>query len=287
MYSVAWNNFIEFAEKQLLKSNFPPTTEVVCDYIAWLSLKGYASSSIKSYVSALSYHCKIKNVADPTDTFVVKKLLVGLTRIDVRKDIRMPITHEILLKILIALPDVCFSNFEAILFSSLFTVAFYGFLRVGEIVPDSIGRQGHALFKENISYRPTSRSIELFIPHSKTDQCSIGTTILIPATDDSTCPVRSFLAYDSRRPKYPGLYFKHFNGLPVTRYQFSAVLKKALNSAGVNCLLYKTHSFRIGAATSASLAGLPDEEISSFGRWKSNAFKNYIRIPSASLLSRC
>ena len=73
MYTAAGKTFAEFTEKQLLKSIFPPTIDVVCDYIAWLSLQGYASSSIKSYISALAYECKIKNVSDPTDTFMVKK----------------------------------------------------------------------------------------------------------------------------------------------------------------------------------------------------------------------
>jgi hypothetical protein len=41
----------------------------------------------------------------------------------------------------------------------------------------------------------------------------------------------------------------------------------------------KGHSFRIGAATAAAIQGASDEDIQRMGRWKSQAFKRYIRIP--------
>ena len=43
---------------------------------------------------------------------------------------------------------------------------------------------------------------------------------------------------------------------------------------------YKGHSFRIGAATYAAEQGVSDDKIRHSGRWKSDAFKKYIRITS-------
>lgn len=45
---------------------------------------------------------------------------------------------------------------------------------------------------------------------------------------------------------------------------------------------YKSHSFRIGTALWATANGMLDAQIRLFGRWKSNAFLLYIRIPSIS-----
>ncbi|KAM3936834.1 uncharacterized protein RB166_001414 [Leptodactylus fuscus] len=45
-------------------------------------------------------------------------------------------------------------------------------------------------------------------------------------------------------------------GLPVTAFQFRSVLNKTLSFVGANPSEYGTHSFRIGAATEASRAGL-------------------------------
>ena len=43
------------------------------------------------------------------------------------------------------------------------------------------------------------------------------------------------------------------------------------------------YSFRIGAATSASASGMPDHVIQKLSRWKSDAFKTYVRLDPKSL----
>ena len=78
----------------------------------------------RSYISAISYESKIGNMEDTTQQFIVKKMLTGLNRLDARRDIRMPITREILLKIVTVLTTICSSDFESVVFTSLFTLAF-------------------------------------------------------------------------------------------------------------------------------------------------------------------
>jgi len=53
--------------------------------------------------------------------------------------------------------------------------------------------------------------------------------------------------YISQRPKLNGHLFCHYSGKPVTRYQFSSVLNKALTFMGISNLMIRSHSFRIGA----------------------------------------
>ncbi|KAJ8311103.1 hypothetical protein KUTeg_011344 [Tegillarca granosa] len=93
-------------------SQWPPLLLHVTDFIAYLSLHNYSPSTARSYISAIGYHCKISGFADVTQSFIVKKMLTGLNRIDKRRDIRMPITVDILQKILHSLPFICFSNYE-------------------------------------------------------------------------------------------------------------------------------------------------------------------------------
>lgn len=97
-------------------------------------------------------------------------------------------------------------------------------------------------------------------------------------TGSTVCSVFLLERFLSLRPNCPGPLFCHFNGKPITRYQFTAVLQKALNLAGiVDAARYKSHSFRIGAASEASVHDASNDKIMKLGHWKSNAYKKYIR----------
>ena len=39
-----------------------------------------------------------------------------------------------------------------------------------------------------------------------------------------------------------------------------------------------THSFRIGGASAAASAGVPDSQIQILGRWSSDAYRRYIHV---------
>ena len=60
---------------------------------------------------------------------------------------------------------------------------------------------------------------------------------------------------------------------------FSSALSN-LRELGLQASLYNTHSFQIGAATSAKEAGIPDVYVKKLGRWRSDVYQHYVR-PSA------
>jgi hypothetical protein len=57
-----------------------------------------------------------------------------------------------------------------------------------------------------------------------------------------------------------GPIFCYFSGKPLTCYQFSSVLNKTLKASGLEGGNYKSHSVRIGAATTLATQGVSDAD---------------------------
>jgi hypothetical protein len=70
-------------------------------------------------------------------------------------------------------------------------------------------------------------------------------------------------------PLVEGPLFCHFDGRPLSKYQFSALLKKSLGVLGLADANFKSHSFRIGMVTTLAMEGMSDENIKFIRRWKS------------------
>ena len=83
--------------------------------------------------------------------------------------------------------------------------------------------------------------------------------------------------YISLRGVTAGPFFVDQAQKPISRATFASTLSTVLKYCGYDPAMFNTHSFQIGAATHAALSGVPDSQIRYMGRWKSNAFMNYIR----------
>ena len=103
--------------------------------------------------------------------------------------------------------------------------------------------------------------------------------VLDRATGPEFCPVHYLQRYCSMRGLTPGALFSFSDGSPVKTSHFTQQLLQALKFCGLDSSQYKAHSFRIGAPSSAADNGLSDAQIRHLGRWKSDAFKLYIRQP--------
>ncbi|XP_006824603.1 uncharacterized protein LOC102800610, partial [Saccoglossus kowalevskii] len=70
---------------------------------------------------------------------------------------------------------------------------------------------------------------------------------------------------------------------PLNRRIFTESLRILLARIGLQPHLFAGHSFRIGAATTAASAHIPDHLIQTFGRWSSNCYRTYTRTPESLL----
>jgi len=71
------------------------------------------------------------------------------------------------------------------------------------------------------------------------------------------------------------LALKHLK--KIDSFKFSSELHRRLAFCGLDTTRYKSHSFRIGGACHATEKGYSDAQIRALGRWKSEAFKVYLR----------
>ena len=145
---------------------WPIPLDHITQFIAYQSCLGIAPSTVKCYVSALSFYNKLDNCEDFTQHFVVKKMLDGMTRLRARgSDCRYPITYELLRKIVEILPSVCISKYETILFACSFCMAFFAFLRSSEICSNSGNCViNHAIKTDNVQI--SDSHIELILESS-------------------------------------------------------------------------------------------------------------------------
>lgn len=178
-------------------------------------------------------------------------------------------------------------SFERTLLWAVCSMAFFGFFRLGELLVPSI--RGHVpashlswadVCVDNIS-TPSLLRVRLRV--SKCDQAGRGVDVFLGSP---FCPVAAVLSYMALRGPREGPFFLAADGSPLTKSVFVAALRELLRSCGLDPSSYSGHSFRIGAATTAGLAGVEDSTIKSLGRWSSNAFQIYPEIRAGHCLSK-
>ena len=104
-------------------------------------------------------------------------------------------------------------------------------------------------------------------------------TIFLGRTDLPLCQVAALLAYLMVQGPGEGPLFRFEDGRALTRPRLVAAVRDALARAGLKPEDYSGHSFRIGAATTAAACGVPVDTIKTLGRWRSQAYQLYVRLP--------
>ena len=123
---------------------------------------------------------------------------------------------------------------------------------------------------------------KVHIKCSKTDPFRMGCDIYVGHGEGSVCPICALGDFLGLRGSSQGPLFSFTDGRPLTRQRLSSAVRSILHSAGY-AGSYSGHSFRIGAATTAAIRGVPDYVIKTLGRWSSDACQVYICTPVSSI----
>ena len=263
---------------------WPATKGTVASFVAYLYSKKLAPTTISTYISTLSSMHKISGLPDPSSSFLVKKMILGMQKQSRSLEKRLPITKDILDRLLHAAKLSATSAYQLALFRALFLIAFHAFLRIGEVVVRSKTADSSEILQlRQLTFTLKSKkltSLEVDLEKWKRHYGGKGVTLCIEASPEQEFrPVREMSKFLSLRGEKVGPVFLLEGGQPCDKGLFDSFLRRSVLAAGLDVNRYKGHSFRIGAATSAAAAGHSDADIQRLGRWKSRAFQRYVRIP--------
>ncbi len=247
-------------------------------------------STIKSYMCGIRFHCFKRGYSTlwaATGLVRLEAILRAIKRSQVPVPVkRQPITAEVLGRICAVLDKGVLCAYSNMLMKAVCTMAFFAFLRCGEFTCDKFDPNVN-LTRGSVSFINKGNSYLLTLKASKTDPFRKGVTLSVSRVNKAFCPVKALDRYLGASRKWGSQekqpLFITVEGLPLSRSYFLRHLRIVLGAAGLDKEQFSGHSFRIGAATSASRAGIPDHLIQTLGRWSSDCYVRYIRVPLESI----
>ena len=243
-----------------------------------------AHDSIKVHLSAIAFHAAINNHGFNFKDFKrLYYLLRGIRRSQGKKGKRKkraPITPSLLKTININLFNSGRLYEDKLMLWAALLTAFYAFLRVSEYTSlhkKSFDPSSTLLFSDMTF--TNDGAVVIYIKASKTDPFRQGVPLRIEPNGSSLCPVVALRHHSRTHPSRTGPLFTFQNGRYLSRKDVNSLLVSTTEGlANIS-----SHSLRIGAASTAAAAGCPKWLIQALGRWSSDCFRDYIRIPTSTI----
>ena len=224
-------------------------------------------SSIKVYLSAVQSLHVGQGFPDPLENClwlqrVVREIKRSQGSLPANQ--RLPISG----KIRIIYSALGLNSFGDHMFWAACLLAYFGFLRSAKFTIPSLSAfhpSRHLSVCDIALDVPLNTScLQICIKASKTDPFRKGCNILIRSGSPPLCAVQAVVSFLEHWGNRPGPQFLFENGLSLSRSLLTDRLRVILVSAGLPGD-FSSHSFRIGAATSAARAGIPDQLIQVLG----------------------
>ena len=291
-YATAFHRYQGFCKHHHL-TPIPASEKTLIAYSTDLSYS-LAHDSIKVHLAAIAFHAAISShVIDFKKYRKLYYVLRGIKRSQGKsrkRKKRAPITPNMLKTINKNLFNSGRLYEDKLMLWAALLTAFYGFLRVSEYTSlhkKSYDPMSTLLFADLTFTR--QGAVSLFIKASKTDPFRLGVPLRLEPNGSSLCPVVALRHYIAAHPSRAGPLFTFDNGRFLSRKDMNDLLTTTTNGmANIS-----SHSLRIGAASTAAAAGCPKWLIQALGRWSSDCFKEYIRVPKLTIkntskqLARC
>lgn len=269
-----------------------PASELTLMYFVSYLAQTVSYKTVKLYLVAVQdLHRELNYPLRISLMHRLQKVLTGIKRLSsTRKLDRFPITIPVLANIHSYLQPDHSDCLDHVMLWAAFTLAFFGFLRSSEFTCNAPFDPAVHLTAQDITFVPDSQSpthILVKIKQSKTDPFRQGHTLTIAKSTSNICSVMAMKDYilQAQPPACRPLFSFSKSGKWLTRTSLTKELRTILQHCGLPASKFYSHSFRIGAATTAAQAGLPPWLIKVLGRWSSDCYEQYIRTPQTSILA--
>jgi hypothetical protein len=281
--------FNEFERSKNLTYSWPLSENNVCDFVAYsIFERKLKSATVKSYLSSLAFYHKLRDLeSSACSSFLASTMLKGAKNIelytDILKQTRKAMTYPLLKILSHQIAVMSWPVIDKQIFWTLFTVAFFGSFRFGEIVSRSVYdfNEQEDLLWSDVTFGQDFVTFRLKITKNKTPTGEFVDLFLQEGC--KYCPVQAMLKLkgmigpvDLNTP-----VFRLSNGSFLTTKKVNDTLYLLLHPMiGEEAALITGHSFR--AALPSVLANCPDiayqEEIRLWGRWSSSSYLLYTRL---------
>lgn len=285
-YHAIFDNFLDFLD--LFNTLTDRWEEKMVLYATFLADNIYGEDTIRSYMSAIRYQLQQDGVHLNEDRILLESIVRSTRYKNRQKRQRLGISEYMLHKLLDQV-DLSFSGqpYLTALYKAMFTLAFYGLLRVSELTS---GR--HPILAKNVIAAKNKLKIQITLESSKTHTPAQKKQVIrFPDQDEEEdcfkwlntkyCPftiVENYISMREAIATEKEQFFIFKNNIPIKEGSFRRTLKKLLIKANFNAENYNTHSFRIGRANHLMYRmNFSVDRIQLKGRWASGAIWNYFR----------
>ena len=283
-YRTGINQYLEFCARFGTRP-LPLSENVLENFCVSLSNR-ISLKSIKVYLCGIQYLSKINGFRSLIEHMLRLEYVLKAIRRSQGNKFNRPTRPPVTWHMLRLISDFLLrteSPFNRDMLLSAVLLAFFGMLRVSEYTSPtyrSFDEDTH-LSVADVFINWQRRIALIRIKKSKTDPFRQGVTIRIGVLDHHLCPVHALVRYLLRRGPAPGPLFIFQNGQYLTRSRILDVLTSSLpHVPHIN-----THSFRRGGASALADANTPSHIIQIMGRWRSNAYMDYIQLTDDFLIS--
>ena len=267
-------------------------------YVSYLANRNVQKATIASYLSALRHYETAKGIVNPIqNSELTKKLLCGIENSQrdpeqsALKKQRRPITGRMLTLLGHAIADGSKSDYEQSLTWTVCLSAFWGSFRISELLCEYRNEFNPkcSLMLSDIQIEDECFSVWL---RSEKVSSKLGNVVEVWSVDgredlDPVIAMKCFLDRRNAQIKDPTSVpvFVHEDGTNLTKGEFNEDLKFLLSKfpelSSSERDSWTGHSFRSGISTMLQSLGFSEQEIMQWGRWKSEAYKAYLKDMTA------